>query len=299
MAPAGRGKDRDMRIFQKGFNYSQDGDGNRLVYHLQGCNMACPWCANPEGMRPEGVLVADGEWLLESICPHGAIKGIKVDRSFCEKCGDRACITRHKTKGMYLSYEEVSVREILEEVRDNEMMFYDGGGVTFTGGEASVQFEELCEVLKGLKALGIHTAIETNGTHPGLPELFPLTDQLIMDCKLCDSEKHQRWTGVPNERILKNIRRAAALHPCLHVRVPLIGGVNDSPKDRNEFLSFFKEIKGEHVTFEVLAYHEFGKKKWAQCGQEYRMTKEAYVKEEVLLAFRRQIADMGGHYRRT
>ncbi len=37
-------------IFQKGFNYSQDGPGNRLVYHLAGCNLKCPWCSNPEGL---------------------------------------------------------------------------------------------------------------------------------------------------------------------------------------------------------------------------------------------------------
>lgn len=40
-----------IRIFQKGFNYSQDGPGNRLVYHLSGCNLKCPWCSNPEGMK--------------------------------------------------------------------------------------------------------------------------------------------------------------------------------------------------------------------------------------------------------
>ncbi len=39
-----------IRIFQKGFNYSQDGPGNRLVYHLAGCNLKCPWCSNPEGL---------------------------------------------------------------------------------------------------------------------------------------------------------------------------------------------------------------------------------------------------------
>ena len=46
-----RGSDAvELRWFQKGFNYSQDGPGNRLVYHLCGCNMRCPWCSNPEGM---------------------------------------------------------------------------------------------------------------------------------------------------------------------------------------------------------------------------------------------------------
>ena len=45
------GKENEIIIFQKGFNYSQDGPGNRLVYHLSGCNLKCPWCSNPEGME--------------------------------------------------------------------------------------------------------------------------------------------------------------------------------------------------------------------------------------------------------
>lgn len=288
-----------MKVFQKGFNYSQDGDGNRLVYHLQGCNMSCPWCANPEGMKPGGVLVADEEWLLESICPYGAVQGKQVNRMLCEDCGDQACITKHSTKGMYWSCEEISPREVVEEALANEMMFYDGGGVTFTGGEATVQFEELKKTLIELKKQGIHTAMETNGTHPRLSELFPYMDQLIMDCKLCDPGQHKKWTGITSEIILENIELAAKEHSNLHVRVPLIGGVNDGKDAQKDFLRFFQEIQGDHVTFEVISYHEFGKKKWSQCGWEYKMDHTAYVDDRVLKEFREAIRQQGCNYKRT
>ena len=54
-----------MRIFQRGFNFSQDGPGNRLVYHLQGCNLRCPWCSNPEGLDLHGGTPAAVEELLD------------------------------------------------------------------------------------------------------------------------------------------------------------------------------------------------------------------------------------------
>ena len=86
-----------MYIFQKGFNFSQDGPGNRLVYHLQGCNMRCIWCSNPEGME--------------------------------------------SGKGKSYTGEELT-RECVR----SRMMFFGGGGVTFTGGEATLQHEELKEL---------------------------------------------------------------------------------------------------------------------------------------------------------
>ncbi len=48
-----------MKIFQKGFNFSQDGPENRLVYHLQGCIMKCIRCSNSEGMN---ILGGKDKW---------------------------------------------------------------------------------------------------------------------------------------------------------------------------------------------------------------------------------------------
>ena len=288
-----------MKIFQKGFNYSQDGPGNRLIYHLQGCNMHCPWCANPEGLSFDGVLLLDEEWILESICPHHAIKGKDLDRSICKACHGYECIREHCTKGLRMSCFSMTPGEILEEAIDNSPMFYDGGGVTFTGGEATAQYEELARTLKLLKENGIRTCIETNGTHPRLDALMPLIDDLIMDCKLMDPDKHRKWTGLPIDTVKKNIRIAAGCHPHLHVRVPLIGGVNTCPGDIEAFISFFDEIKGDNVTFEALLYHEYGRKKWKECGLDYKMNETTFVDDKVRPDFIRRIRAIGGNYQAT
>lgn len=287
-----------IRIFQKGFNYSQDGEGNRLVYHLQGCNMKCRWCANPEGMSVEGTLFTEPEWLIESVCPKAAINDKKVNRIICSGCKERYCITEHTSKGIRLSYDECDIKDVIEEIISSSPMFYDNGGVTFTGGEPALQFEALKEILKEVKKQGIHTAIESNASNPRLEELFPYIDQLIMDCKQCNEEKHIEATGISNKIVKENLIKAAKQHPQVHIRVPVIGGVNDDYEDMKAFVEFFDKIKGDNVTFEVLSYHEFGKMKWEQSGYEYTM-KDGFVSDEKMKQFRQMMFEKGLHYKRT
>lgn len=290
-----------IKIFQKGFNYSQDGDGNRLVLHLQGCNMKCPWCANPEGMDPQGVLLVDREWLWDGVCPHGAVKKQRVDREKCRQCPDMACIYQHRCKGIRLSHGEYTTEELLDEILRSRPMFYDGGGVTFTGGEATLQFQPLKALLQQLHATGIHTAIETNGAHPRLTELLPFLDLLIIDFKHWEDSTHRKYTGLSNEPVRHNILAARDMGTAMHVRVPVIGGFNDSDRDFQEFIDFFTEVgRGkELITFEVLRYHEFGRIKWEQCGYAYQMTEQAHVEPERISRFQTMIIESGLHYKRT
>lgn len=288
-----------MKLFQKGFNYSQDGPGNRLVLHLQGCNMRCPWCSNPEGLEMQGVLMVDEQWLYPELCPHGAIKDQKLNRFFCEHCESMECITGYRSKGLRLSCQEYSVDEVLELILSSKPMFYDGGGVTFTGGECTLQFEELQILLKRLKEYEIHTAIETNGSHRGLEELFDDIDVLIMDCKLIDSKKHELLMGISNKMILTNIRKAAGIHPHLHIRVPMIGGVNNAERERKELIDFFQSLPHGNVSYEVLTYHEFGKKKWSECGLKYRMNEEAKLQIREVSRFKDEIKAAGLNYQST
>ena len=207
-----------FKIFKKGFNYSQDGRGNRLVYHLFGCNLACPWCSNPEGL-------------------------FYVDKK---------------------SYVEVSVDELVNEVISSKPLFFDGGGVTFTGGEPTLQFDDLKDALIKLKSVGINTCIENNGTSSRLFELFPFVDELIMDFKHYDNKVHTEIIGLDSSIIKKNIDLALEKHPDLLIRTVLISGFNTSDDDLKGFIDFFKGKNTQNARFEFLPYHEYGKVKWTK-----------------------------------
>lgn len=200
-----------MKVFNKGFNYSQDGPGNRLVYHLQGCNFRCKWCSNPESMDMVG------------------------------------------------NSKEHSIDEMLSEAESCKAMFFDGGGVTLTGGEPTMQFEEVKTFLQELKKRGIHTAIENNGSHPKLSELFDYVDYLIMDFKHYDEEEHRFWTGVSNKNIIENLEKICQMKRQALIRIPLINGVNNNPEG---FAEIFRKLDCENLEFEILSYHEYGKEKW-------------------------------------
>lgn len=219
-----------MRIFGKGFNFGQDGPGNRLIYHLSGCNMRCIWCSNADGLEMS-------------------------------------------------AGKEYSTEEIIEEAKSCKAMFFSGGGVTFTGGEATLQFAELREVLKGLKEANIHTCIETNGTSEKLPLILPMIDYPIMDFKHYDSDVLKKYTGMGNKIIKRNFEIICESGKKLLIRIPLIKGINtDNPLG---FAEYFSGFDTKNCEFEFLPYHEYGKDKWQG---EYKV-KNGFINSEILNGF--------------
>ena len=280
-----------MKIFQKGFNFSQDGPGNRLVYHLQGCAMRCPWCANPEGIAPGGCVMTVGD-LQEAACPYDAIHNGTLDRSICKACRDFPC-TAVPGSGLRLSCETREIAELLRECEEAAALFFDGGGVTLTGGEALLQFDEVRALLTALRERGIHTALESNGADARLPELFPLVDYLILDCKHHNSAAHRQVTGVANETVLANIRLALLQREQLLVRIPLVGGFNASAEEAQAFAVLLAAMPNrEKLNVELLRYHEYGRAKWAQCGMDYTV-ENAQVSAAEMQGFSAILQDAG------
>ncbi len=258
----------DLKILHKGFNFSQDGPGNRLVYHLQGCNLHCPWCSNPESIAENGSMIVNGA-LLDKDCSFGAINNGVLSRNYCAECDDKPCIL-YPGSHISFSYTVMNIEDILDEIKRSSMMFFDGGGVTFTGGEPTMQFLALMELLKRIKKININTSLETNGLHPQLPEMFPFIDYLIIDCKHYNPAIHNIVTGLSNKITLDNIYSALKQRSQLLIRIPLIKGFNSSINDAEEFAKLFENHITANCSFELLKYHEYGKDKWEQCGMVYK-----------------------------
>ena len=224
----------EIRYFQKGFNFSEDGPGNRLVIHLSGCNLHCPWCSNPEGMSASG----------------------------------GSCTT---------------VDALFTEILSCKRLFFDGGGVTFTGGECTLQRAPLAELLRLCRANGIHTAIETNGTMPYDGAFFEKVDFIIADFKHYDEDVLAKTVGnVSGYR--DNLRAYIGSGKKTLIRTVLIRGFNAEREDAEHFARFFSELDTSNASFEFLPYHEYGKSKWLSLGREYTV-KDAHVTPETVAYF--------------
>ena len=86
-------------------------------------------------------------------------------------------------------------------------------------------------ILKEAEHRAVHTAMESCGQAPEETILAACDklDYLLFDIKHLDSEAHKKATGMGNERILRNLAavRSAYPHLPIHLRTPLIPGIND------------------------------------------------------------------------
>lgn len=164
----------------------------------------------------------------------------------------------------------METEEIIEHVK-RQMVFYrnSGGGVTFSGGEATVQTECLRELTEAFYDMGISIALETCGyfDYEKVEDILKKMDLIFYDLKHMDEERHRHFTGVSNKKILSNAVRVADLSIPMVIRIPVIHGVNTDNKNIMDSLKFIKqELNGAKLEF--LPYHTLGEGKYKELGLE-------------------------------
>lgn len=225
------------RIFDIQRYSIHDGPGIRTIVFLKGCALRCRWCCNPESQ----------EFDIQTMRFDG------VDK---------------------IMGKDVTVEEIMPIIlKDNFYYKRSGGGVTLSGGEALLQPEFGSSLLRACKDYGINTAIETTGfaRWEFISQYLPYLDNVLMDIKHIDSEKHKEFTGQSNELIKENAQKIANSGMVdLTIRVPVIPTFNDSEKEIYDIAMFASALNGVKK-LHLLPYHRLGQGKYEGLGREYSL----------------------------
>ncbi len=245
-----------------------DGPGIRTTVFMKGCNLHCQWCHNPESILPNEQILFYQEKCQSClscthVCPEHIDLECRVKSKRCTHCG--ACVDACLYGALNVVGEYKTVEEVVA-VLEKDMPYYtnSGGGITISGGEALLQVEFIKEIFKTCKQKNIHTALDTAGNVPYevIQQVLPYVDLFLYDLKVMNSETHKQYTGVENTRILENIKKLLKENVDIHIRVPLIKGVNDSETNLHQMLDVLEGYS--NVTeIKLLPYHNMGSGKAA------------------------------------
>ena len=209
-----------------------DGPGIRTIIFLKGCPLRCPWCANPESQSFEPEMMGDE----------------------------------------MIGYEITAKEAVDRAARDIAFFKRSGGGITLSGGEVVAQPDFSQAIVAEAKRRGIHITLETAccTSWETFIRVAENADVVLADIKTMDEQHHLKMVGISNFQILDNIKRYSALGKEIIVRIPVIPGFNDGPKNLWQTAAFCKVAGIREIN--LLPYHEMGVNKYKKLKKNYQLS---------------------------
>ena len=168
--------------------------------------------------------------------------------------------------------KETSIDEIVRMAVSQKAFFGKKGGVTFSGGEPTLQSQALIPLFQRLKEQGIHICVDTNGSiwNSQTEELLKLTDLVLLDIKEFNNPRHQLLTERSNEQTIRTAEWLEKNGKPFWLRYVLVPGYSAFEEDMRALGEHFKDFQMIRRV-EILPYHTLGVHKYEAMGQEYRL----------------------------
>lgn len=165
-------------------------------------------------------------------------------------------------------------QDILRMATNQKPFFGKKGGITFSGGEPTIQAKDLIPLFRMLKKEGIHICLDTNGSiwNEDVKELLTLTDLVLLDVKEFNDIRHRRLTGHSNTQTLETAAWLEANEKPFWLRYVLVPGYSSFREDIKALGAHFHPYRMiERV--EILPYHTLGVHKYEAMGLDYQLKK--------------------------
>ncbi|WP_075857946.1 YjjW family glycine radical enzyme activase [Carboxydothermus pertinax] len=234
-----------------------DGPGSRMAIFLQGCNLDCLYCHNPETKK----YCQNCGRCVEQ-CPAGALTNldgrVTWDKAICHGCDRCLEVCPHSSSPKTTLWE---VEDLVAYILENEV-FLDG--VTFSGGECTLQADFILEVSHKLKEKSNLTVfVDTNCflEEEKFLTLCQNIDGIMADLKAFDPVLHRKLTGVANELIFQNLNTASQLGVLYEVRTVLVPGLNDHPQEVKNIARFIRELNS-YTLLKLIPFRNYGVKSY-------------------------------------
>lgn len=208
---------------------------------------------------------------IDSIEPAGFVDGPGIRMVvFFTGCNLRCIFCHNPETWIMAKGNKITKEEIISKLKRN-LTYYQDGGITLSGGEPLLQDKFIIELLKEVKKLGIHTALDTAGSGIGnYEEILRYVDLVILDIKAYIDIDYLKITGKPIDEFNRFMKVCQELKKPLWIRQVIIPGINDNKEyiyGLKEYLSKYKYIE----RIELLPYHDLGVAKYKKLGISYSL----------------------------
>lgn len=279
-----------------------DGPGIRTTVFFKGCPLNCIWCHNPETKSVANHILYNkklciGCGLCKDACSNGAHVFTDDLRHlfFVTNCkASMECAGVCPTKAIEPAGKCYTVEQILEEVKKDIAFYGKDGSLTLSGGEPLMHMEECLWLLKRAREAGISTAIETCGCFDGtyIEKLAELTNWFLWDYKDTDPTRHQKYTGIKNELILKNLFILDEYDTNIILRCIIVNGINTDDRHIDGISAVYHKMKSCRGV-ELIPYHSYGGGKNEALGYHDNGNKNLITSQELLQSIKARLVENG------
>ncbi|WP_435300202.1 pyruvate formate-lyase-activating protein [Timonella sp. A28] len=191
--------------------------------------------------------------------------------------------------------EPVTADELLKKIKRYRSVFKSThGGITLSGGEVLMQPKFAARLLRGAKAMDIHTCIDTSGFLGAscTDEMLENIDLVLLDVKSGDEETYKKVTGRSLQPTLEFGKRLADAGKEIWIRFVVVPGLTDSVENVENIVNYVSQWPTVSRV-EVLPFHQMGRDKWANLGMKYELDDVEPPSKEVVERVRDQFRAKG------